>query len=132
MKRYSNDREIRKLQEEYENSQKENRYPKFGAEDFADLAQYYYENGEPDTAKEVADTAQSVYPHSDPVTLFFVRYAILEENDMEKAGELLESIADKSSDDFVFDKAEWLVYGKRADEASRLLADHINLVWGET
>ena len=57
MKRYSNDREIRKLQEEYENSQKENRYPKFGAEDFADLAQYYYENGEPDTAKEVADTS---------------------------------------------------------------------------
>ena len=132
MKRYSNDREIRKLQEEYENSQKENRYPKFGAEDFADLAQYYYENGEPDTAKEVADTAQSVYPHSDPVTLFFVRYAILEENDMEKAGELLESIADKSSDDFVFDKAEWLVYGKRAEEASGLLADHINLVWGDT
>ena len=131
MKREDQNAEIRKLQQEYEDSLKEGRYPVFDSDDYADLAQYYYEQGLNKKAREVVDTALTVYPDADMPLLFLARYTMLEENDMEKSKEILDRVSDKFSADYAFGKAEWLLYSGRSEEAVILLDERFDDVCGE-
>lgn len=131
MKREDQNEEFGKLRQEYENSIREGRYPVLESDDLADLAQYYYERGDVAKAKEVADVALEMYPGADAPTLFMGRFVMLEDGDMDKARRLLESVADKTSLDYVFDMAEWMAYSKRVDEANTMLEQRFKTVYGK-
>lgn len=131
MKREDQNEEFDKLRQEYENSIREGRYPVLESDDLTDLAQYFYERGDVAKAKEVADVALEMYPGADAPTLFMGRYVMLEDGDMDKARQLLESVADKTSLDYVFDMAEWMAYSKRMDDANALLEQRFDTVYGE-
>ncbi len=131
MKRDSQDKEFRRLQQEYEKSLEEGRYPVFDSDEYVDLAQYYYERGESQKAKEVVDAAMVAFPDSDTPVLFVARYTMLETGDMAEAERMMESVSDKFSLDYVFDRAEWLVYSDRTEEADALLTERFESVCGE-
>lgn len=131
MKRDDQNAEIKKLQQEYEDSLKDGRYPVFDSDDYADLAQYYYERGFTQKARDVVDTALTVYPDADMPLLFLARFTMLEENDMAKAKEILDRVSDKFSVDYAFGKAEWLLYSGRSEEAVILLDEHFDNVCGD-
>ncbi len=131
MKRDSQEKELRRLKQEYEKSLEEGRYPVFDPEEYADLAQYYYEHGNALKAKEVVDAALVAFPDADAPLLFLARYTMLETGNLVEAESIMERVSDKFSLDYAFNRAEWLIYSERMEEASTLLTERFDSVCGD-
>lgn len=92
-----------------------------GAEEFADVAQYFHDKNNDEEALKAIDTALDLYPGSVAPLAFKSRYALLEEHDSQKADDIAEEIDDHNDPDYILLKAEIMIADARIDEADEYL-----------
>ncbi|MBW4897507.1 tetratricopeptide repeat protein [Prevotella denticola] len=93
-------------------------------EELTDVAEYYHTVGEDGKAMEAADYAVRMYPTATAPVAFKSRMALLTDDNPQLAGEIAETIVDKSDLDYLYLKAEIMVAGGDAAAADRFLQAH--------
>lgn len=93
------------------------------AEDYIDVAEYYYNNGDVDHALEVTDTAMRMYPGEASPLLFKSRIELLDNNDPEKATFYANQIDDKTDLEYYYITAEIMLAQGETDEADSYLEE---------
>ena len=114
-------KEFKSVLKRFKEAEADGMYAMLDSDEFADVAEYYYNNGNVNYALEILDTALSVYPGSVAPLLFKARIALLDENDMQTAEMYTEQIEDKTDLDYYYMKAEILLVSKRFDLADEYL-----------
>ena len=117
---YFKSKDFKALFDKYEKSvQGEPFY--FDPEELTDIAEYYlfYDNDEKATL--IIDRAIRTFPDAIDPLLFRSRYALLRENNVEKAKYYAEKIKDTSDYEFIYLKAEILIYENALFEADEYL-----------
>jgi len=96
-------------------------YAMLDSDELADVAEYYYNNGNVNYALDIIETALSVYPGSTAPLLFKARIMLIDNHDSPKAEMYTEQIADKSDLDYHYMKAEIMLADGHADRADEYL-----------
>lgn len=120
---YHSDR-FRQLLRRYEALQQGDTGELPDAEELTDVAEYYHTVGEDGKAMEAADYAVRMYPTATAPVAFKSRMALLTDDDPQRAGEIAETIVDKTDLDYLYLKAEIMVAEGAADAADRFLQAH--------
>lgn len=115
--------EFKAVLKRFKEAEADGMYAMLDADEYADVAEYYYNAGNVNYALQILDMALSVYPGSVAPLLFKARIALLDENDMQTAEMYTEQIEDKTDLDYYYMKAELLLFEKRAGEADKYLED---------
>lgn len=93
------------------------------SEEFVDIAEYYYNNGETDRACEIIDRTTEMYPGATAPLLFKARMAFLDYNDTEKAKSYIDQIEDKTDLEYYYIKAEIMIFEGFKDKADKYLEE---------
>ena len=93
------------------------------SEELTDIAEYYHLKGNVEKATEAALYALQIYPGAVSPLAFLSRFALLTENNPEKAEELAEEIIDKTDPEYFYLKAEILLASGKTEEADLYLHD---------
>lgn len=123
MDNYYRSKKFKDILATYENFVSNDSSVILGAEDFADVAQYFHDKGDDNKALQAVDNALDIYPGSVAPLAFKSRYALLEEHDIPKADDIAESITDKHDPDYFLLKAEIMLVDGRAADADEYLED---------
>lgn len=122
MDNYYNTNEFKEILAKYEGlPEDESNLTILGADDYSEIAQYYHERGNDEEALKAVHTALDVYPGSVAPLSFLSRYALLEEQNIDKAENIADEIADKHDPDYFLLIAEIMIVDGRADEADSYL-----------
>lgn len=132
MDNYYNSKEFKEVLGKYESLQDDDdALSVLGTDDFSDIAQYYHEKGDDKKALHVIDTALNIYPGSVGPMSFLSRFALLEEQDIDKAKKIADGIADKEDPDYFLLNAEIMIVDGKADEADAFLDDAYANFYGD-
>lgn len=120
---YFDSSEFKDILQRYEDALEEGEDIILDSEELTSIAEYYQAQG--DTAKGLAaaEYALSLYANATAPLLFKARVALLQDNDAEKALDLLEQIEDKSDLDYFYLKAEIMIVENDTDAADLYLDD---------
>lgn len=121
-KEYKSER-FKKILADYESFLNEESSSLLGTDDFSEIAQFYYEKGEYDKAEKAINTALSIFPGSVAPLAFKARFALLKENNPQKADDIAEEIDDKDDPDYVLLKAEIMIAENRPQDADDYLEE---------
>lgn len=121
---YFDSEEFHKLLDIYETSINAGEPVFMDADELVDIADYYQYTGEKDKAEEAISLAQSLAPGSTAPLTYRIHEALFQQNDPEKAWELLEQMIDKDQLDYVFNRAEILICEGKVEEADKYLHEH--------
>lgn len=120
---YFDSKEFREILQRYEDALEQDENVFLDSEELTSIAEYYQAQG--DTAKGLAaaEYALSLYANATAPLLFKARVALLQDNDAEKALDLVEQIEDKSDLDYFYLKAEIMIVENDTDAADLYLDD---------
>jgi tetratricopeptide (TPR) repeat protein len=93
------------------------------ADELVDIADYYQYTDRKDEAEKAITLALSLAP-GDCAPLTYRIHEALFQGNPQKAWELLEQIIDKDQPDYIYDRAEILVFEGRIEEADHYLKEH--------
>lgn len=91
------------------------------SDDYVDIAEFYYNNGDIEHALQVVETAQQLYPDSAPPLLFKARIELIDNNDTEKASFYAEQIVDKTDVEYYYLIAEIMLNKGLSEDADTYL-----------
>lgn len=91
------------------------------SEEFVDIAEYYYNHGNVNSAIEIIDRAIDLYPGAAAPLLFKARMALLDYNDIGKANLYADLISDKNDLEYFYLKAEIMINEGKIEEADDYL-----------
>lgn len=114
---YFNSGEFKATLKRFEEAEKAGETLMLDSEDYVDIAEYYYNNGDVRRAREIVDRTIDIYPGASAPLLFKARMALLDDNDIEKAGFYAEQIEDKTDLEYYYIKAEIMIVGGFTEEA---------------
>ena len=118
--KYFDSEAFHKLLDSYETSINAGEPVFMDADDLVDIADYYQYTGEKDKAEEAISLALSLSPGSSSPLTYRIHEALFQQNDPQKAWELLEQMIDKESPDYIFDRAEILISEGNIEEAESM------------
>lgn len=124
---YFDSKEFKRILTEYESSKKTGSPVFLDSEEYTDIAEYYHMKGQLPQAIEAIDYAISIYPGSTAPLIFKARMALLKEDDVKKAEEIVEKIEDKTDLDYYYICAEIMIVEDRVAEAD----DYLNARYEE-
>lgn len=122
---YFSDEEFREILDDYEQAVKSGQPLFMDADDLADIADYYQMNGRYEEARQAINSAAEMEPHSLGVLNYQIHDA-LQEGEIDKAQELLDSIMEQESPEYIYDKAEILIARDKVEEADLYLREKLN------
>lgn len=118
--KFFNDPEFREMLKAYEEAASKGMPPFFDADDLIDIADYYRLTDQMDKAMEVAQNAIDLFPNATLPNVFMARNAL--QNDNLKEAEYYVSMIEAEDDpDYIYIKAELLIYQYKIEEAEKLL-----------
>ena len=118
--KFFNDPEFREMLKAYEEAASKGMPPFFDADDLIDIADYYRLTDQMDKAMEVAQNAIDLFPNATLPNVFMARNAL--QNDNLKEAEYYVSMIEAEDDpDYIYIKAELLIYQYKLEEAEQLL-----------
>lgn len=128
------------LENNYDNTEMQellNRYERFlhsgadsflDADEFAEIADYYSEQGEEQKAVGIIDNALEIYPDDIALLAFKSRACLFIDHDPEAAERVIELAQDKTNVEYHYVKAEILLYNKDVTGARQYLEDYYDNV----
>ncbi len=122
---FFNDPEFRQMLKNYEEAASQGTPPFLDADDLIDIADYYRMTNQTEKAKAVAENAVALFPHATLPNVFMARNALREYN-LEKAQHYVSMIEAHDDPDYLYIKAELLLYQYRTEEANQLLTAYFN------
>lgn len=120
---YFNSGEFKAILKKFKDAEKTGELIILDSEDYVDIAEYYYNDGDINRACEIIDMATDMYPGVTTPLLFKARMALLDYNDIEKAEFYAEQIEDKTDLEYYYIKAEIMIVGGHIDEADAYLEE---------
>lgn len=129
MKSYDNTFNKNKIKEnvrKYEEALLQHRHIYFDSEDFTDIAEYYYNNGNIGKAVEVTDYAISIFSGASAPLLFKARMALIDDRDTLKAKQYASLVTDKTDYEYYYIQAEIMIIDKHTEEANKFLLDKLS------
>ncbi|MBQ7424196.1 MAG: tetratricopeptide repeat protein [Prevotella sp.] len=118
---YFESEEFLTLLRDYEERTQNGESPLLGSDDFTSIAEYYHSKGRREEAFEILERALDCYPDASAPLIFKSRLALIEEEDVEKAQELLDRVEDRSELEYYYMQAELYIAQHLDDEAADLL-----------
>ncbi|MDO4160694.1 MAG: hypothetical protein Q4D41_09585 [Prevotellaceae bacterium] len=120
---YFNSKGFKLMLRDYEEAEKAGVPIILSSEDFNDIAEYYYDNGDVKHALKVIDNTIKLYPGVIGPLLFRARIELLDNNDIDKAKYYIEQIEDKTDLDYYYIVAEIMMNQGKFDEADYYLEE---------
>jgi len=120
---YFHSGEFKAVLKKFEDAERHGKRILLDPEDYVDIAEYYYNNGDIDRACEIVDRTTEIYPGVAAPLLFKARMALLDYNDTEEADYYAELIEDKTDLEYYYIKAEIMITDNRAEEADAYLEE---------
>lgn len=120
---YYHSKRFKALLKEFEDNERNGIPNIISAEDYIDVAEFYYNNGSVEHALQVIDTAMRLYPGDATPLLFKSRIELIDNNDPEKAIYYAEQISDKTDLEYYYIRAEILLAQGLAFDADNYLED---------
>ena len=93
----------------------------FDLDDLVDVSDYYYEEGDLQKAKQAAQYAMRLYPGALKPIAILTRMAMLNDNNVELAKQLVAMADDKNDIEYYYLQAESMIMEERIDEADQYL-----------
>ena len=119
---------FQRMLEAYEESKKTGTPVFLDSDEYADIAEYYYNTGNTQVALDVAEEAINMFPGAAAPLVFKARYVLLSEQNTEKADFICEQISDKSDLDYYYVKAEILIVEDKVEEAHQYLKSNLDQI----
>lgn len=101
----------------YQTACREESFCDLDMDDLGDIIQYYAELDQPQEALQAIDFALSIYPDATKALCYKARYALLIEGNANKAKQIANTIVDQTDIDYLFLKAEIILYTGKAHSA---------------
>ena len=120
---YFEDEEFLSLLKEYENAVQSGQPVFMDADDLADIADYYQENGQYKEAQGVIDRLLEIAPES-PIALIYKTRDALSYGETDKAQGYLDKLIDKDDLQYVYCQAEVYIARDQIETADNYLRDH--------
>lgn len=120
---YFNSKKFKSLLQKFEEAEQAGRVIILDSDELVDIAEYYYNNGNTEYAKEIIDRTESLYPGAAAPLLFKARMALLDYNDTKQAEYYTDLIEDKTDLEYYYIKAEIMIADGKTDEADLYLED---------
>ena len=114
---YFNSEEFKDNLSHFEDARKEGKGCILSSDEIADIAEYYYEQGDFAKAKEIAEYATSLYPDATAPLVFLARFQMTVKKDMDMAWKYLTAIKDTEDSEYVIMMAEYLFNDGQREEA---------------
>lgn len=118
---YFNSEEFKNNLFHFENARKEGRGCILSSDEIADIAEFYYENGDFAKAKEIAKYAVSLYPDAVAPLVFLARFELSVNKDKNIALKYISAIKDTENCEYIIVMAEYLLSDNQRDEAVDIL-----------
>ena len=122
---YYDDEEFREMLEDYERTVKSGQLVFMDADDLADIADYYQQEGHYDDAQLALDRALELQPDS-VVALNYQIHNAINQDDFEAAEEYLERIIDHTLPEYIYCRAEIWIAQEQIDKADEYLRQEFN------
>lgn len=111
----------------YQTACREESFCDLDMDDLGDIIQYYAELDQPQEALQAIDFALSIYPDATKALCYKARYALLIEGNANKAKQIANTIVDQTDIDYLFLKAEIILYtGEGPQRAHDLLYKEVD------
>lgn len=91
------------------------------SDDLADISEYYFVIGKMAKAKEAAEYAASLYPDASAPYFSLARFSLVAEKDKDAARKYIEKISDKMSGSYYLIIAEYYLFDKKPEKASKAI-----------
>ena len=117
---YFEDEEFREMLEDYERTVKSGQPVFMDADDLADIADYYQEEGRYDDAQKAVDRALELQPDS-VVALNYQIHKALDQGDFEAAEGYLDQIIDRDLPEYTYCRAEIWIAQEEVEKADEYL-----------
>jgi tetratricopeptide (TPR) repeat protein len=117
---YFDDEEFREMLEDYERTVKSGQPVFMDADDLADIADYYQEEGRYDDAQMAVDRALELQPDS-VVALNYQIHNALDQGDFEAAEDYLDQIIDHELPEYIYCRAEIWIAQEEIEKADEYL-----------
>ncbi len=114
-------KEFKENLHKYEEARKSNSSVFLEPEQFTDIAEYYYQHGDLNTALEVIDDALNIFPGATEPLAFKARVSILVYHDVDIAMGCVDMIADKQDLEYFYIVAEIMIVDNRVEDAENYL-----------
>lgn len=118
----SNKKELQELVKRYEQTLAENKSIYFDADQFSDIAEYYDNIGDIDSARELLDIALEIHPENDSLLLKKSKIHVYD-NEYEEALHILNVVFSGYDYDLYMVKIECFLQLNRYEEAMELVSD---------
>ncbi len=122
---FFNDPEFRQMLKTFEEAASQGTPPFLDADELIDIADYYRMTDQTEKAIAVAKSAITLFPHATLPNVFMARSA-LREYDLERAQHYVSMIEEHDDPDYLYIKAELLLFQYRTEEANQLLTTYFN------
>ena len=119
---YFDSKEFREMLAEYEEAVNTNEPVFMDAEELTEIADYYHCTGDPDRANDAIELALSLSPDA-VAPLDYMFHEALASNDVERAEEMLDKMIDKQEPEYIYDRAELMLYNSHVREANDYLRE---------
>lgn len=123
---YFNSQEFHDLLSRYESSLQDGSPYLFSSEELTNIAEYYYNSGDPQKSSDTLDYALSIYPHATLPLVSKARIALIDEKDASKARHFAELVENPYDLDCLYIKAEIMLSEGHTTDADALLQDAID------
>lgn len=100
----------------------------FDLDDLVDVSDYYYEEGDLQKAKQAAQYAMRLYPGALKPIAILTRMAMLNDNNVELAKQLVAMADDKNDIEYYYLQAEIMIMEERIDEADQYLEAKLHVI----
>lgn len=125
---YFDSQQFKSILKRYEDAENMGQALFFDSDDLADIAEYYYNNGNKAKATSILDEAIATFPGSALPLVLRARTALTDEHDTEKARQYAAKVADRLDLDYLYLEAEILLTEHRDDEADQYLFEHMEKI----
>lgn len=125
---YFNSDGFRAILDKFETAEEEGKTIVLDPDEYADIAEYYYNLGKITYAENVIDRASDIYPGASAPLLFKARMALMLYHDCTKAEKYADQIEDKSDIEYYYIKAEIMIAGGKSILADNYLEEQYDLL----
>ena len=124
--KYFESDEFKEIFKRYEAARKRGESPYFDPEELTDIAEYYSMYGNVEAAVEAAELGTRMFPGAAEPLAFLARMAMHNEDDIDRAEELIEEIDDKTHPEYHYVRAEFMIFCGEHDAAEDYLNQQLD------
>ena len=123
---YFESKEFKNILQQFENSQTSGNPMFMDSDDFSDIAEYYFNQGDFKNAKKAIHDGLDIFPHSTALWIIKAKLTALVEKDVTKAYTYLDRIEDKTDFEYIYFLGELKLREEKTEEAEKLFRKHLN------